>query len=116
MCDKAFRTVSLTLGLAAALLISSGAANAQSRTRTTAAIPSQKCLKALDGSCTRPEIVEATRQRAAIISGVRVSYFGTPQGSIGGPFIPFERLFQDNDTLFGLPTAVCAACVTYRSK
>ena len=106
----------VTAGLAAALFLCSSAANAQSSTRTTAAQPPQKCLKALDGSCTRPEIVEATRQRAAIIPAVRVSYFGTPQGSIGGPFIPFERLFQDNDTLFGLPTAVCAACVTYRSK
>jgi hypothetical protein len=107
----------LTAGLAAALLVCSSAAHAQSRTRTTAVSPpSAKCLKALDGSCTKPAIVEATRQRAAILPAVRVSYFGTPQGSIGGPFIPFERLFQDNDTLFGLPTAVCVACGTYRSK
>ncbi len=107
----------LTAGLAAALLVCSSAAHAQSRTRTAAVPPPPaKCLKALDGSCVRPEIVEATRQRAAIIPAVRVSYFGTPQGSIGGPFIPFERLFQDNDVLFGLPTAVCTACVTYRSK
>ena len=116
MRGKLIVTAGLTFALSAALLISSGAANAQSRTRTAAAQPAQKCLKALDGSCTRPEIVEATRQRAAIIPAVRVSYFGTPQGSIGGPFIPFERLFQDNDTLFGLPTAVCAACATFRSK
>jgi hypothetical protein len=45
-----------------------------------------------------------------------VSYYGTPQGSIGGPYIPFERFFQDNDILFGLPTATCAACPTLRSK
>jgi hypothetical protein len=78
--------------------------------------PVQKCLKALDGSCVKTEIAEATRQRAAIISSVRVSYYGTPQGSIGGPYIPFERLFQDNDILFGLPTATCAACPALRSK
>lgn len=106
----------LTAGLAAALLVCSSAAHAQSRTRTAAAPPPAKCLKALDGSCTRPEIVELTRQRAAIVPAVRVSYFGTPQGSIGGPFIPFERLFQDNDTLFGLPTYICAACGTFRTK
>src|SRR4249919_2414668 len=106
----------LTVGLSAALLVYSSAADAQTRTRTAAAPPPAKCLKALDGSCTRTEIVELTRQRAAIIPAVRVSYFGTPQGSIGGPFIPFERLFQDNDTLFGLPTYICATCVTFRTK
>jgi hypothetical protein len=109
----------LTFGLAAALLISADAANAQSRARTAAVQPAQSaqpCLKALDGSCVKGYIVEATRQRAAIISSVRVSYYGTPQGSIGGPYIPFERLFQDNDILFGLPTFQCAACVTFRSK
>jgi hypothetical protein len=105
----------LTAGVVAALLAASGAANAQSRTRT-AAQPTQPCLKALNGACVKPEIVEATRQRAAIIPSVRVSYYGTPQGSIGGPYIPFERLFQDNDVLFGLPTYVCTACVTFRSK
>ena len=74
----------LTLGFAAALMIASDA-NAQSRTRTAAVQPAQPCLKALDGSCVKGYIVEATRQRAAIIPSVRVSYFGTPQGSIGGP-------------------------------
>lgn len=117
MRAKLILTTALAAGVAAALLAGSGSANAQSRTRTAAAVqPKEPCLKALDGSCTRPEIVEATRQRAVIIPSVRVSYFGTPAGSIGGPFIPFERLFQDNDTLFGLPTAVCAACGTLRSK
>jgi hypothetical protein len=105
----------MAAGLVAALLVCSSTAHAQSRTRTAAAPPA-KCLKALDGSCTKPQIVEITRQRAAIIPAVRVSYFGTPQGSIGGPFIPFERLFQDNETLFGLPTYICATCATYRTK
>jgi hypothetical protein len=127
-------TLILTLGFTAALLISFDAANAQPRTRAAATQfppyklqpqtilpqtqlpPVQKCLKALDGSCVKTEIAEATRQRAAIISSVRVSYYGTPQGSIGGPYIPFERFFQDNDILFGLPTATCAACPTLRSK
>ena len=105
----------LALGFAAALMIASDA-NAQSRTRTAAAQPAQPCLKALNGACVNPGIVEATRLRAVIIPSVRVSYFGTPAGSIGGQYIPFERLFQDNDTLFGLPTYICAACVTFRSK
>src|SRR5262245_52415259 len=107
----------LTLGFVAALIVSSDAANAQSRTRTAAAPqPAQKCLKALDGSCVKTEIVEATRLRAVIFPSVRVSYYGSPAGAIGGPFIPFERLFQDNETLFGLPTYTRTACVTYRSK
>jgi len=106
----------IAVGLAAAMLACSTVAQARSRLTTAAPPPAAKCLKALDGSCTKPEIVELTRQRAAIIPAVRVSYFGTPQGSIGGPFIPFERLFRDNDTLFGLPTYVCVACITFRTK
>ena len=116
MRDRLIPTAGLTFALAAALLVGSSAANAQSRTRTVAAQPPQPCLRALNGSCVKTEIVEATRLRAVIIPSVRVSYFGTPAGSIGGPFIPFERLFQDNEVLFGLPTAVCAACITFRSK
>jgi hypothetical protein len=39
-----------------------------------------------------------------ILSTQRVSYFGTPAGTVGGQFIPFERLFRDDPVLFGLPT------------
>ena len=95
------------------------AAQAQSSRRTAAAAPAlpvQKCLKALDGSCTNPDMVEAARLRAVVLASERVSYFGTPAGAIGGPFITFERLFQDNTFLFGLPTSTCIACVTRRSK
>ena len=117
MRTKLILTTGFAAGLAAVLLLTADAASAQSRTRTAAApAPAQPCLKALNGACVKPEIVEATRQRAVIIPSVRVSYYGTPAGSIGGPFIPFERLFQDNDTLFGLPTAICTTCITYRSK
>jgi hypothetical protein len=79
--------------------------------------PAEKCLRALNGACTNPDVVEATRLRTIIIPEVRVSYFGTPAGTIGGSYIPFERFFQDNATLFGLPTAVLVqpCCVT-RSK
>ena len=93
----------LTLGFTAALLIASDAANAQqARTRTAATQsqlqpqtilpqtqmpPVQKCLKALDGSCVKTEIAEATRQRAAILSSVRVSYYGTPERSISRPTV-----------------------------
>jgi hypothetical protein len=118
----------LAWGFVAALVVVPDAANAQQPRTQTAATqlpptlpqtqlpPVQKCLRALDGSCVKTDVAEATRQRAAILSTVRVSYWGTPQGSIGGPYIPFERLFQDNDVLWGLPTAVCAACITFRSK
>jgi hypothetical protein len=81
------------------------------------ALIEQKCLRALDGTCTDPLAVEAVRLRAEIIPAVRVSYFGTPAGTIGGAFIPFERLFQDNPLLFGLPTNVLVqACCTTRTK
>ncbi len=74
----------------------------------------QKCLRALNGACTNPVAVEAVRLRAEIIPAVRVSYLGTPAGTIGGDYIPFERLFQDNPGLFGLPTFtfVQPCCVT----
>ncbi len=95
------------------------AAQAQLARRTAIAAPTQpvqKCLKALDGSCTNPDMVEAARLRAVVLSSERVSYFGTPAGTIGGPFISFERLFQDNVILFGLPTSTCITCVTRRTK
>jgi hypothetical protein len=77
----------------------------------------QKCLRALNGQCTNPTSVEAARQRAIIIPAVRVSYFGTPAGTIGGDYIPFERFFQDNPALFGLPTfTFVQPCCTSRTK
>jgi hypothetical protein len=77
----------------------------------------QKCLRALDGSCTNPLAVEAVRLRAEIIPAVRLSYFGTPAGTIGGAYIPFERFFQDNQLLFGLRTDVTVQmCCTTRTK
>ena len=101
----------LTAGIAAALccLMSSLSAQAQSA-------PQEKCLRALDGSCTNPAMVEAARLRAVIISSVRVSYFGTPAGTIGGKYITFERLYQDNELLFGLPTSTNLACPLCRTK
>ncbi len=98
------------------LSLPSFAAQAQSQRHVAAPPAAPKCLKALDGSCTNPDMVEAARLRAAVFSSVRVSYYGTPAGTIGGGFIPFERLFQDNTLLFGLPTSTCTACVTLRSK
>jgi hypothetical protein len=76
-----------------------------------------KCLRALDGSCTDPALVEAARERAIIVSSVRVSYYGTPAGTIGGYFIPFERLFRHDPIVFGLPTNefIQPCCIT-RSK
>lgn len=71
----------------------------------------QRCpgLKALDGTCANVAVVEMARRRAMILSSQRVSYFGTPAGTVGGQFIPFERLFRDNPLLFGLPTVTTIA-------
>ena len=72
--------------------------------------PLDKCLRALDGSCTTPGLVEAARQRAIIVPSVRVSYYGTPAGTIGGNYIPFERFFRDNPVVFGLPVSTFTCC------
>ncbi len=77
----------------------------------------ETCLRALNGACTNPVVVEAARLRAIIIPTVRVSYLGTPMGTVGGKYITFERFFQDNPTIFGLPTNVLVqACCVTRSK
>jgi hypothetical protein len=83
-----------------------------------AAVPQEKCLRALNGACTNPVVVEAVRVRAMVIPAVTVSYFGTPVGHIGGDYIPFERFFQDNPIVFGLPTftLVNPACCVTRTK
>jgi hypothetical protein len=81
------------------------------------ALPQEHCLRALNGACTNPAVVEAARLRAIIIPTVRVAYLGTPMGTVGGRFITFERLFQDNPAVFGLPTNVLVqACCITRSK
>jgi hypothetical protein len=61
-------------------------------------------LRALDGSCAKQKLVEAADARSTIISTVRVSYYGTPFGSIGGQYVPFERLFRGDPLRDGLPT------------
>jgi hypothetical protein len=74
-------------------------------------------LRALNGACTNPVVVEQARLRAMIMPAVRVSYFGTPAGTVGGRYIPFERLFQDNPQVFGLPTVtIVYPCCVVRTK
>ena len=95
-------------GFAAVIVCLVLPAEAQTRTQTAVASapPEQRCLRALDGSCTAPKAAENARLRAIIIPTVLVSYYGTPAGTVGGSYIPFERLFRDNPLLFGLPTNV----------
>jgi hypothetical protein len=66
--------------------------------------PQCASVKAADGSCADPRLVEMANKRAAIVSSQFTSYLGTPLGSVGMPFIPQERLFRDDPVLFGLPT------------
>jgi hypothetical protein len=124
-----YRTRLLAVGSAIVALVAVSPAEAQTRRAApeakpplqaqvqVAAAPKEKCLRALNGACTNPVVVEEARLRAFIIPEEQVSYFGTPAGTIGGAYIPFERLFQDNPTLFGLPTNILVqpCCVT-RSK
>ncbi|HKY85380.1 MAG TPA: hypothetical protein VJL90_01305 [Pseudorhodoplanes sp.] len=98
--------------VAGAVFSSDAQAQGRPRAQTTQmqAQPEQKCLRAFDGSCTNADMVEAARLRAVIVPSVRVSYYGTPAGTIGGNYIPFERLFRDNAVLFGLPVSTFACC------
>ena len=129
MCN--FRLLAATSAIAALVaMLSFSSADAQTRRSTgqarqplqtavpVAAAPKEKCLRALNGACTNPVVVEAVRLRAMIIPAATVSYFGTPAGSIGGDYIPFERFFQDNPIIFGLPTftLVNPACCVTRTK
>ena len=61
-------------------------------------------LRALSGGCANIQAVQDATDLAMVMTTVRASYFGTPIGSMGGPFIPFERLFSDDMLLYGLPT------------
>ena len=123
------RLITIASAIAAIAALSLTPADAQTR-RTVAQVtptvqapvqvatePKEKCLRALNGACTNPVVVQEAQLRAVVIPAVRVSYFGTPAGTVGGAYIPFERLFQDNPTIFGLPTNILiqACCVT-RSK
>jgi len=96
--------------IACAALPADAQAQGRPRAQTAQAQPEQKCLRAFDGSCTNPDMVEAARLRAIIVPSVRVSYFGTPAGTIGGNYIPFERLFRDNPVVFGLPVSTFTCC------
>jgi hypothetical protein len=79
--------------------------------------PPQRCLRALDGSCTNLAVVDSVRRRAVIFSTLRVSYYGTPAGTIPGG-IGIERFFRDDPVLFGLPTVVYGPgpCCILRTK
>jgi len=123
------RLITIASAIVAIAALSLTPANAQTRRTTAQATPTvqapvqvasepkEKCLRALNGACTNPVVVQEAQLRAVVIPAVRVSYFGTPAGTVGGAYIPFERLFQDNSTIFGLPTNILfqACCVT-RSK
>ena len=123
------RLMTIASAIAALAALSFTPADAQTRrtvaqeTPTVQAVPQvateskEKCLRALNGACTNPVVVQEAQLRAVVIPAVRVSYFGTPAGTVGGAYIPFERLFQDNPTIFGLPTNILiqTCCVT-RSK
>jgi hypothetical protein len=83
----------------------------------------QRCpsIKAADGKCVDAGMVAAANKRATVVSSGFASYLGTPQGSLGLPFIPHERLFRDDPVVFGLPTntvvkVIGPNVVTTRSK
>ena len=70
------------------------------------ALAQERCsgLRAQNGRCADAALIDDAQNRAMVMTTVRNSYFGTPAGTLGGPFIPFERLFRDNPMVFGLPT------------
>lgn len=121
----AFAAIAALLGLFVSQADAQQTQPAPSRNRAAAAVAApvqapavqQKCLRALNGACTNANSVEEARLRAVIIPAAQVSYLGTPAGTIGGDYIPYERFFQDNPLLFGLPTfTLVTPCCTVRSK
>jgi hypothetical protein len=86
------------LSLAAALATIAMTAPAGAQTKPCAG------LRALNGQCANPAVVRMARLRAMIMTTERLSYFGTPVGEVGGPFIPEQRFYRDKANLFTLPT------------
>lgn len=63
-----------------------------------------KSIRALDGTCADAALVDINSRRSAVISSARTSYSGSPIGTVGQGPIPYERLFQDDPAVYGLPT------------
>jgi len=63
-----------------------------------------KSIKALDGTCADPALVDINSRRSAVISSARTSYNGSPIGTVGLKPIPYERLYRDDPVVYGLPT------------
>ncbi len=103
--------LTLWLGMVPALTVEVFAQSAQSpriaQRQDAVGVPRslQRCLRALDGSCTKQAVVESVRLRALVFSTLRVSYYGTPAGVVPGT-VAVERFFRDDPVLFGLPTVV----------
>jgi len=94
--NRRYGFLQMALGLGALLLVAPGVASSQEK---------QKCatIQTLDGVCADVTLVEKVERRASVISSNQASYFGTPIGTVGLPFIPHERLFRDDRVLFGIP-------------
>lgn len=99
---RRFGLLQVVLGLAAMLLVAPGVASSQEKKQSQ---KKQVCasIQSLDGGCADVKLVEKAERRASVISSNRASYFGTPMGTVGLPFIPHERLFRDDRVLFGIP-------------
>ena len=109
------------VGLMPALTVDAVAQSAQPRPVASrpsvvrVAQPQQRCLRALDGSCTKFAVLEGVRQRALFFSTMRVSYYGTPAGTVAGGS-DMQRFFKDNVALYGLPTSIYSpggCCINY---
>jgi hypothetical protein len=92
----------MVLGLGVLLLVAPGVGSSQEKQPSQA---KHKCasIQSLDGQCADDKLVEKAEKRASVISSNQASYFGTPMGTVGLPFIPHERLFRDDRLLFGIP-------------
>ncbi len=106
----------LAAGLLCLAMVAPLLAQTRTQARTAAPAVPEKCLRAANGKCVNPRMVEAVERRAVVLSQIRVSYFGTPAGSFGSRTIPIERFFQDDPVVFGLPTNFFVLCCVIRSK
>lgn len=99
---RTYGLLQVALALGALLLVAPGVGLSQEKQPPKA---KQKCasVQSLDGQCADLKLVEKAEKRASVISSNQASYFGTPIGTVGLPFIPHERLFRDDRLLFGIP-------------
>ncbi len=69
------------------------------------AAPKAPCkgLRAADGSCASKALVNRSQNRSTVGSSERSSYYGSPAGQLGDPYIKPQTAYRQNRQQYGLP-------------